>query len=56
MEKLKAVLAIICPSCKRVKKGCEWVYLSAAEWLKIRQKYLIDESSVLCPDCQKFKD
>jgi len=54
MEKLRVVLAIICPSCKRVKKNKEWIYLTAADWLRIRQKYVIDESQSFCPDCQKL--
>ena len=54
MEQLMVVLAIICPSCKRVKKNKEWVYLTASDWLRIRQKYIVDESQSFCPDCQKL--
>ena len=51
---VKLVLAIICPCCKRVKKNQDWVYLSANDWMRIRAKYIIDESHQFCPDCKKL--
>ena len=51
---IQVVVFLKCVKCGKVKKHLDWVYLTKADFLRLRANgYTWDYQFVECPDCKK---